>query len=163
MSDWQDQVRAWWGSGRVRLAFGIAPLAFPAMASLLMAFVQSWPSALFLAIVTFLFWLPISYIATLLVGVPVYRFLCTRNFTAFWMAPAAGFISGTAVIIVSYFLVMVILRLHLSPMDKDTTILTVLPGALLMGGLPGAASGAIIWLIARPDRQSAGAATVKNS
>ena len=117
----------------------------------------------FLAIVTFLFWLPISYIATLLVGVPVYRFLCARNFTAFWMAPAAGFISGTAVIIVSYFLVMVILRLHLSPMDKDTTILTVLPGALLMGGLPGAASGAIVWLIARPDRQSAGAATVKNS
>lgn len=85
-----------------------------------------------------------------------------RPQTAFWMAPAAGFISGTAVINVSCFLVMVILRLHLSPMDKDTTILTVLPGALLMGGLPGAASGAIVWLIARPDRNVPAGSTPSN-
>ena len=152
MTHWRDEMTAWWGGDRVRFAFGVAPLAFPAITFLLVALTGPWPGALLLAAWAAVSAVPWSYLGTLLVGVPVYRFLCARNLTAFWMAPVAGFIAGTAVTIFFYFLVMVTLFLHLSPIDKDTTVFALLPGSFLIGGLPGATIGTIVWLIARPDR-----------
>jgi hypothetical protein len=154
MNHWHDEVMAWWGGERVRFAFIVAPLAFPAVMALLFALTNPWPDALLFAPWVAVSYLPLSYIAVLAVGVPVYRFLCARNLTAFWVAPVAGFVAGTAACITLFFLAVVTLGFHLSPIGKDLTVITVLPGAFLIGGLPGAAIGTIVWLIARPDRQS---------
>jgi hypothetical protein len=154
MNQWRDETNAWWGGERVRVAFGVAPLAFPASMSIGVALTDTLPGTFLTAVFMFLHSLPYSYVGTLLVGVPVYRFLCARQWTAFWVAPVAGFISGAALSIFIVLLMTVIFSPRLwSSGDDGVAGVTLLPGWILFGGLPGAASGTIVWLIARPDRQ----------
>jgi hypothetical protein len=154
MTDWRAEVTQWWGGDRVRMAFAVAPLTFPAILFLFTALTNPWPGALLLAAWMAVSFLPFSYLGALTVGVPVYRFLCARNLTAFWVAPAAGFVGGTVVVILFYLLVMIALGLYSSPIGDDVTVIALLQGAFLMGGLPGAVIGTVVWLIARPDREN---------
>jgi hypothetical protein len=140
---------AWWDSARVVLAFCLAPLGDPATAVLLSA-LQGWPLSALPSIAWFQ--LPFSYIGTLLVGLPAYRFLCARNLTAFWVAPAAGFVIGVLLTTFVYSAVTFGLGLNLPLRAGGIASLKSLMGLIQNGGLGGATVGILLWLIARPDR-----------
>jgi hypothetical protein len=80
------------------------------------------------------------------VGIPVYRLLCSHNSTSFWYAPVVGCIAGVAA---TYVICAFMLGLHAALNDREVTAM-----ALKFHGPVGAVIGTIIWLIARPDRQS---------
>lgn len=156
MNNWEDQVIGWWGGERVRTAFLIAPLGFPAVMLIVMMLSDlpgGAPAKFLMAFLVGLYSLPLSYIGTLLVGVPTYRFLCARNLTAFWVAPAAGFIAGAVLSIIIFWLVTLVFGPVLFGYE-DTTGIARVSRLVLSGGLPGAINGTIVWLIARPDRQN---------
>ena len=138
-------------------AFLVAPLAVPVL-MVFMVLMAVRPSAedMHVAITsTVVVYLPFGYVGTLLVGLPVYRFLYTRNLTAFWIAPVAGAVGGAAGIIVLYALTMLILGLDFSFGLKllfgEASIATV-ARLCQAGGINGAVVGTLLWLIARPDR-----------
>jgi hypothetical protein len=95
MDRWRDETIEWWGGERVRLAFLVAPLVCPVI--IMVWAVVAEPSLMSLLAGLFMGvgLLPFLYIPILLFGVPVYRFLCSRHLTAFWVAPIAGFVAGT--------------------------------------------------------------------
>jgi hypothetical protein len=137
-------------SVRVVLAFCIAPLGYPAALTVLSAFRGFPPDALAsIALVN----LPISYVGTLLVGVPTYRMLCARKLTAFWVAPIAGCVSGAALSVFTYLGVIFAFG-NLSVSGDGFGSLRGASGFAQTGGLGGAVVGILLWLIARPDRQS---------
>jgi hypothetical protein len=126
---------------RTIVAFLVAPLAAPLLAILQLLEIRPPADELGIAIAsTTLSYALFSYIGTVLLGIPVYRFLCARNLTAFWMAPAVGLLAGAAV--------LVILSLSFN-LIADITVLT---GVVLAGGIYGAPVGVLLWLIARTDR-----------
>jgi hypothetical protein len=151
MDRWRDEITAWWGGDRVPLAFGVAPLVCPFVVLLGTALTDPSPMSLLGAVFAGLSLLPFVYIGTLLFGVPVYRFLCSRHLTAFWLAPIAGFVAGTGAFIFFVLLVAISLGVY-SSLDKLTTLGGLLLGSFFFGGLLGAPIAMIVWLIARPDR-----------
>jgi hypothetical protein len=114
------------------IAFYVAPLAVPLITGVYFASIGAPDpgQSLFVAGSAF-----VAYVGTLVLGVPLYLFLRAQNVTAFVVALAFGLIAG---VIVMYVLV----GQHMSS------------GNLRFGGLSGAAVGAILWLIARPDRRT---------
>lgn len=151
MDRWRDETIAWWGGGRVRLAFAVAPLVCPVVVLLGTALSDPSPRSLLGAVLGGVSVLPLAYIATLLFGVSVYRFLCSRHLTAFWVAPIAGFVAGTGALFFFYLLVAIGLGVY-SSLDKLTTLDGLLLGSFVFGGLLGSPIATIVWLIARPDR-----------
>lgn len=145
-----DQDKSWWDNVRQVFAFCVAPLGYPVTLILLLALDGWTPSAL-----ASLLWvyLPTSYIATLLVGIPLYRFLLARNMTAFWVAPLVGFIVGAGLNTFVFLLLMVGLGINL-PL-RDGSLFRTIVGLIQTGGLCGTTVGAVLWLIARPDRIAA--------
>lgn len=96
----------------------------------------------------------LGYLGTVLLGPPVYLALRARKLTAFWIAPLAGFVVGVGM------LCLFLIVLSLSFGQNFGTALASLDSsqfkaAVAFGGLPGAAVGALLWLIARPDRVAA--------
>jgi hypothetical protein len=75
----------------------------------------------------------LGYLGTLLFGLPLYLLLRAYGQTEFWLAPVVGFLAGLAMM----YLVRSWLGIPL----------------LSVAGPSGAAVGALLWLIARPDRQ----------
>jgi hypothetical protein len=86
--------------------------------------------------------LVMAYAGTFLLGRPLYALLRALKLTAFWLAPTAGIFVGFVVVYI-FFLVINI---------KD-------PGgvsdAMRYGAPPGAAIGALLWWIGRPDLEGA--------
>jgi hypothetical protein len=150
MNHGYDEMQAWWGSPRTVLAFCIAPLGYPGALSALSAF-RGFPSDTLASIA--LFFLPVSYVGTLLVGVPAYRFLCTHGLTAFWVAPVAGSVVGAALSVAVYLGVIFSLGLNFSLGGEGIGSLRTVLGFAETGGLGGATVGILLWLIGRPDRQ----------
>jgi hypothetical protein len=85
----------------------------------------------------------LAYGPGLLLAIPIYRFLMRRRWTAFWIAPVVGFAVGAMVWLVGTSLIF----------DLRTAFTAMKYGAPLVGGLLGALFAAVLWLIARPDRQ----------
>jgi hypothetical protein len=119
----------WWDEIRVTIAFLVAPSVVPLILAVHpSSFGLSTAVAPVIAVA-----LVVSYVATGAFGAPLYLLLRAQNVTAFVIAPAAGLIAGMIV-------------------------MSMLPGgfvsssALQFGALTGAAVGAVLWLIARPDR-----------
>jgi hypothetical protein len=152
MDDRGNQRRSWWDGGRVVLAFCVAPLGYPATMAVL-SLLNGWPPSALPSIA----WsfLPISYVATTLIGVPLYRLLCVRNLTAFWIAPVAGFVVGASLSTFVYSLATFGFGLNLPLREGGVVSIKALAGLLQNGGLSGATVGVFLWLIARPDRDVA--------
>ena len=144
-----NKGRSLWDSVRIVLAFGLAPLGYPAAIVVLSA-LNGWPASA-LASIAWTF-LPISYVATPLVGVPLFLFLRRRNLTAFWVAPLAGFVVGAGLATSVYSLMTFGLGVNSPLREGGIASLKVLAGLIQNGGLGGAAVGVLLWLIARPDR-----------
>jgi MFS-type transporter involved in bile tolerance (Atg22 family) len=116
---------------RTMIAFSVAPLAVPLIATAYFASLGMPEDALSAVLAVSAI---VAYGGTLVLGAPLYLFL-REHVTAFAIAPAVGFIAGA--------LVMCVL------VGRNVSA-----DALGFGGLSGAAVGAIFWLIARPDRRT---------
>jgi len=141
-----------WSAIRVPVAFLVAPLGAPIVIVLFVvpellqypeSFFQNlrslFQTPLFVLIVGYSF--VIAYLVTLSVGVLLFRILRKLKLTQFWIAPAVGCI--TPVILISIIV-------------GPSFIMGLRPASVtFVVCLPGAAVGAILWLIARPDRVSA--------
>ena len=117
---------------RTMIAFSVAPLAVPLIATAYFASLGAPEGALLVILAVSVI---VAYGGTFVLGVPLYLFLRAQKATAFAIAPALGFLAGA--------LVMCVLAGR-----------SVSSANLGFGGLSGAAVGAILWLIARPDRRA---------
>lgn len=136
MNHWSDEMAAWWDDVRGWVAFGIAPLAVPIVMAIGAGFGAA-PQSMVAAIAFYS--LAFSYLGTLLFGVPIYLLLRAYKLTEFWLAPVAGFVAGFAMI-------------YLVTWTFGSGAEGNRPG--FAAGLCGAVVGTLLWLIARPDRQS---------
>ena len=114
---------------RTMIAFHVAPLAVPLITGVYLANTSPPGQELSTEVVVSGF---VAYAGTFVLGVPLYLFLRSQNASAFLIAPVFGFLAGALVM-------LVMLGRYMSS------------GNLLFGALSGAAVGAILWLIARPD------------
>jgi hypothetical protein len=138
----------WWDDARTPIAFLVSPLAAPVMTAWnLHPPLNDVGGGIGLVVSAF-----VAYVGVFALGLPTYRYLLARKLTAFWIAPMVGFIAGTIMMYVVYVLFALALGYSLSTATSDITDSAALRDALRFGGTSGAAVGAILWLIARPDR-----------
>lgn len=135
-----------WRDERTPIAFLVAPLAVPLLIGIQTAYHTLANDA---ALHTELFLILLGTVAlvayggVIIFGIPAYLLLRARKLTAFWLAPAIGFIVGAMVHAASFAFIV--------PSMPPANMLL---GAVKFGGPLGAVVGAILWLIARPDRQT---------
>ncbi len=141
-----DEPRAWWEGRRGLIAFAVAPLAGPLVVSIKFAF-AGVPDRVILIFA----WvsLVLGYLGVVLFGRPIYLLLRLVGLTMFWLAPLVGFAIGVG---------MMCLFLIGLPLSLGQTLAAAwasfdFKDAIEFGGVPGAAVGALLWLIARPDRR----------
>jgi hypothetical protein len=134
---------------RTLIAFLVAPLVVPA---LLVLYPRELSSTNFKDP---LFVVPgaiIAYMAVWMLGGPVYLFLRARHWTGFWVSPIVGFAFGA----VMWLVVGMAFSLMLGHSLAGSFSLVADPGfsggMLWPAGIAGAATGAVLWRIARPDR-----------
>jgi hypothetical protein len=89
-------------------------------------------------------------------GTPVFLLLRASKRTAFWIAPALGFAVGVATWLVFIVLFGLSLGDSWSFVSHDLASNSAHLWAFLPTGALGAAVGATLWLIARPDRHDLG-------
>jgi hypothetical protein len=102
----------------------------------------------------------IAYVGAFLVGIPAYLFLKDKKWTAFWIAPIAGFM--VAVVTWYGFIAVSPLLFGLFRFVPRMSESAALLNALWPIGPIGAVTGAVLWLIARPDRSTTGGSTENN-
>jgi len=135
---------------KIVLAFLIAPLWVPAAAIPFAVFVFPHPEQrhwiYFTTIIAAIF----AYGGVAALGLPAFLILRNRKHTSFWIAPALGF--GVGIVTLVAFLALFALSL-----GSPRPFANVMPNSLaqwltfLLTGALGAAVGATLWLIARPD------------
>lgn len=135
---------------RTLIAFLVAPLVVPA---LMFFYLRGLSSTDFWYAFSLVISVIVSYAGVWILGFPTYRFLRARQWTSFWLAPVPGFVIGAAMLLVFGVVLNVSfghsLASAVSTVMKDPNMLR---GALWPGGVGGAATGVVFWLIARPDQ-----------
>ena len=137
---------------RNAIAFLVAPLVVPLLL-LTVLYLSPSPTGSFFGIALFVSGF-IAYVGTFVFGVPLYEFLRARKLTAFWIAPAAGVVVGATMMYVFFVLVGLFFGSRISDMLSEFGRPDLLLFSLGFGAPAGAAVGAILWLIARPDRRT---------
>jgi hypothetical protein len=132
-------------------AFVVAALAVPLL--LVAAFPSGKPNDVGYA-VTIAISAVVSFIVVLCLGLPIYLFLQRKKWTAFWIAPLAGFIVAAVAWHILSFLLILMFGLGLSYALSWLIEIGSLRGILWPIGPIGAGVGVLVWLIARPDRIS---------
>ena len=136
-------------NSRLLIAIIISPLFAPIITfGLLLIFGLQFSWAFVSGIISAGF----SYFGTLVFGWPLYHIFRNRNLTSIWLGPVVGFLIGAFMwvgfaVLFPLSLGQGLLGVKLSLFDGR-----MLFGVLWPGGLLGAVTGAIFWLIARPDR-----------
>ena len=131
---------------RELIAFLIAAVAVPIFLTAVSfgGMPKSPSGAIFLAASFF-----VSFCAVFLLGLPTCYFLQDKKWTAFWIAPLAGF----AVAAAAWYALTVLLGMVFASDRLSVLIdISLLQGALWPIGPVGAVVGVLVWLIARPDR-----------
>lgn len=137
---------------RGAIAFFIAPLAVPLL--LLLWQLSAAHAALGLILTTMFIGAFVSYVGTLVFGIPAYRLLRARGVTALWVAVVVGFIIGILMWLIFAVFFGLSLGHGLSSIQSTLTNSNIFTDVMWPGGVLGAIVGAIFWLIARPDRQT---------
>ena len=132
-------------------AFLVAPLAVPILLGPYLYSPSSTPSW-FVAILVMS--LIAAYGGVAILGIPTYLFLRARNWTGFWIAPVAGFVIGGVVWTLFGAFLGAMLGHGLASIVSTLITAGALKDILWPFGPVGAAVGALLWFIARPDRQS---------
>lgn len=134
---------------RTLIAFYIAPLVVPLLLALTPRELSGTDLSDRLSVVVGAF---VAYAGVWAIGGPAYLFLRARRWTSFWLAPLLGFAIGA----VMWLVFGVLFGLSLGHSLAGALSLTAQPnfsrGILWPGGVTGAATGIVFWLIARPDR-----------
>jgi hypothetical protein len=137
---------------RTALAFLVAPLWVPAVSTLLAVGTFPYAGQLgipIIAIIAAIF----AYAGTAMLGWPTFLILRARGHTAFWFAPALGFVVGA----ITWTIFMILLGLFLgNSWSFVTHDIVNNPAQRLIfpsTGALGATVGATLWLIARPDQE----------
>jgi|SRR5882757_2816605 uncharacterized membrane protein len=140
--------------GRPILAFLVAGLAVPILVAAHFSTVGApkFRDYVLIVVVSTI----ISFCGVVFLGVPAYRFLRAKNWTAFWIAPLVGFIVAT----VAWYVFNLLFGLAFSRSWSYVLSRLVDPfpigGVLWPVGPIGAFVGILVWLIARPDRSTTG-------
>ena len=137
---------------RDAIAFLVAPLVVPLLL-LTVLYLSPPPTDSFFGIDLFVSAF-IAYAGTFMFGVPIYEFLRARKLTAFWIAPAAGVVAGAIMMCVFFALLGLFFGTSISDMLSEFGRPDLLLFSLGFGAPAGAAVGATLWLIARPDRRT---------
>jgi hypothetical protein len=135
------------------IAFLVAPLVVPLF--LLPSLYSGMPDRFWFA-VTLIMAAIAAYAGTFFFGLPAYLFLRARKWTSFWIAPVLGFIAGSLAYCVLVVLFAVSLGNRLSSVMAGFSNVNGLRDLLWPIGPQGALVGALLWLIARPDRAPPG-------
>src|SRR5882757_9917004 len=98
----------------------------------------------------------ISFSGVLLLSLPAYLLLRARKWTAFWIAPVAGFIVAAVAWYVLLSLSWLFSARSLSDSLSGLTDVRVFEMVFWPIGPIGVVAGVLVWLIARPDRSAAG-------
>lgn len=142
---------------RRRIAFLVAPLWVPFATVIIANFsIFPYPQQGAWVIISGVIAAVFAYVGTLLLGVPAFRFLVSRNWTALWIAPALGFSIGILMWVLFLVLIPLFLGEGVEGIREElgsaaNNLLAQAVGLLVTGGL-GALVGVTLWLIARPDR-----------
>jgi len=132
---------------RVAIAFLVAPLAAP-----LLFAVCDYPGTFsdFFYVVELAKSPVIAYFCVFVAGLPLYMVLRARNWTAFWLAPVLGFALTAAV--VSAYLAIILATDNPYRAGRRLADMAAFRSLPWPTGPIGAVVGALLWLIARPDR-----------
>ena len=141
---------------RTVLAFLIAPLWVPAAAVPFAVRAFPYPEQRHWIYITVFIAAIFAYGGVAALGMPAFRLLRARKHTAFWIAPILGFAVG----VVAWLVFIVLFGLSLGNswafVSHDLASNSAHLSAFLPTGALGAAVGATLWLIARPDRHDLG-------
>lgn len=138
---------------RTALAFLIAPLWVPAAAVPFAGHMFPYPEQRHWIYITVIIAAIFAYGGVAALGLPAFRLLRTRKHTAFWIAPVLGFAVGVTTWVVFIVLFGLSLGNSWSFVSHDLVSNSAHLWAFLPTGALGAAVGATLWLIARPDRE----------
>jgi hypothetical protein len=140
---------------RTRLAFVIAPLWVPLVVPVITeAFLYRSPAGLMADLIPRVITSVIfGYGGTLVLGVPLFRFLRSRQITGFWAAPVFGFI----VAMITWGIPLGLLHLSapknaIGPSFMELATDAGFLAVIFVPGVVGMMVGVTLWLIARPDR-----------
>jgi hypothetical protein len=142
---------------KTALAFLIAPLWVPAAAVPFAACAFPYPEQRHWIYITVIIAAVFAYSGVAAFGTPAFLLLRASKRTAFWIAPALGFAVGVATWLVFIVLFGLSLGDSWSVVSHDLASSSAHLWAFLPTGASGAAVGATLWLIARPDRHDLGA------
>jgi len=138
---------------RTKLAFLIAPLWVPAAAVPFAARAFPYPEQRHWIYITVIIAAIFAYGGVAALGMPAFRLLRASKHTAFWIGPILCFAVG----IITWLVFIVLFGLSLgnswSFVSYDLVSNSAHLWAVLPTGALGAAVGATLWLIARPDRE----------
>ena len=130
---------------RAVVAFLTAPLVVPAFACV---YFRSMLSDSFMIAVVLGLSTMTAYVGALLFGLPAYLLLRRGGWTSFWFAPVIGFVAAAGALWLFDSVPFMTSELAFRP-SSDVRLL----GEVLWPfGPVGAVVGALLWLIARPDR-----------
>jgi len=138
---------------RIALAFLIAPLWVPAAAVPFAGHMFPYPEQRHWIFITVIIAAIFGYGGVAALGMPAFRLLRARKHTAFWIAPVLGLTVGVATWVVFIVLFGLSLGNSWSFVSHDLVSNSAHLWAVLPTGALGAAVGATLWLIARPDRE----------
>lgn len=144
-----DGERPWDAGMRHIMAFVVAPFTAPVILAVYFVIVGMPPETnVMLGASVFA-----AYSGGILFGVPIYLLLRARQWTMFWIAPVVGFVVGAIMWYATPMLAAMAFghgaTFALTELSRPDTLLNILRFA----ALPGAAVGAVLWLIGRPDRR----------
>jgi hypothetical protein len=140
---------------RTALAFLIAPLWVPGAALPFAARAFPYPEQRHWIYMTVFIAAVFAYGGAAVFGTPAFLQLRASRRTAFWIAPTLGFVVGVATWLVFIVLFGLSLGNSWSFVPHDLASNSANLSAFLPTGTLGAAVGATLWLITRPDRGSA--------
>ncbi len=140
---------------RTAIAFIIGPLWAPLVVTPIAHFeIFPYPAQLHWVVIAGLISTIFAYLGVFLLGLPLFRWLRSRNLTALWMAAALGFVVGvlTWIAAVASFVLLLGGDLHgVELAARDWRMAFARLAGLVAPGLIGIVVGMTIWLIARPD------------
>jgi hypothetical protein len=134
---------------RKLIAFLVAPLVVPV---LMFPYLDGLTTTSFWLGFALAISVIITYVGTVVLGVPGYMLLRGRNWTSLWIAPLLGFAIGAFMWLVFHTAFVLLLDQGMSGVRSALANPSTWEGALWPGGIAGAVVGATLWLIARPDR-----------
>jgi len=115
-------------------------------------FMFPYPAQHFWVVISGVLSVIFAYLGVGLIGLPLFRFLRSRNWTAVWIAGAAGFVIGAVMWLA--FMVFLVLMLG-EGVDGVITFGENWRSQMMFLWLPGCLGvlvGLTLWAIARPDR-----------